>query len=225
MRDWRQLRLASFDIETTGLDCRKNRITEIGIVVFEERVPIESYSTLINPKMKIEVKASEVSGITNEMVENEKPFSEVAKKIRKVLSSCDLWCAFNETFDRSFVMHEFKQCNLGIELKPVLDARIIADFVWPQGPNHLDNVVQRLKLSPNKEVLRNFNIETVRHRALYDALLCGMALYDLAGIMPVDLNHTLIVQYWMYKYWLKFTKQGEKKYTRELEPLLPEDLE
>lgn len=220
-KNWRKLRVAAVDTETTGLHPKDHRLTEIGIVYFENGEPVEVFDRLINPERKIDPKASKVSGITNEMVDSLKPFSKMKKRIRRMLKDCDVWVAHNEAFDRSFINAEFERCGWDIPKKPVFDTRIFADFLWPGGPNNLDAVVQRLRLTVNKATLTALDIRRERHRADYDALLCGLALFKLMGRLPAGLGQTLHVQDWMYKTWFNFTKLGDKRYSRILNPTMP----
>ena len=58
----------AFDVETTGLNSSSDRIVEIGAVLFKEGVPIQSFGTLVNPKVRIAASASAINNITNEML-------------------------------------------------------------------------------------------------------------------------------------------------------------
>ena len=59
-----------FDLETTGLSRYKDRITEIGACRVEGGKITEIYNELVNPEMVIPEKIIEITGITNEMVED-----------------------------------------------------------------------------------------------------------------------------------------------------------
>lgn len=218
-KDWRKMCIAAVDTETTGLKPNEDRLTEIGIVYFVDGKPVESFNRLINPQMKIGAKASSVSGITDAMVKKKKPFSKMKKRLKRMLTSCDLWVAHNEAFDRSFINKEFERCGMSPPNIPVLDTRVIADFVWPAGPNNLDAVVQKLRIIVPTKVLKELNINRRRHRADYDALLCGYALMCFGPKLPSTLGDALVVQKWMYEQWFKYTKLGDNRYIRMLEPM------
>ena len=220
-QDWRTLRIAAFDSETTGLDPKTHRLVEFSIIVFEDGQPIEKFQRLINPQREIDPKAEAVHHISSEMLADKKPFKARAARIKEILDDCDVWCAFNETFDRNFLHHEFSRTELKLVDKPTLDPRILADHYWPTGPNTLDAVSQRLRLQPKQSTLDELGIDKNRHRADFDALLAGMALFAFAARLPKRLDHSLIVQDWMYRSWLVFTKGGQSKFVRELEPTLP----
>ena len=58
----------ALDLETTGLSPKSDRILEIGAARVLNGVVEARYSTLINPRMEIPAKITELTGITQEMV-------------------------------------------------------------------------------------------------------------------------------------------------------------
>ena len=220
-KDWRELKLAVFDVETTGLRPESERITEIGIVLFKDGKPRGVYNKLINPAKRIDAKASKIIGITNDMVDHLPLFHERIDKIQKILSKVDVWCCFNDSFDRSFVTTEFRRCKTVLKERPCLDPLIFSQFMWPSTSNKLDDVARRLRVEPSDELIQDLKIVGKRHRACFDALLTGMCLFRMSGILPKTLRQTLYVQDFLYRYWLGVTKGGEKRYVRSLEPTMP----
>ncbi|HEC72379.1 MAG: 3'-5' exonuclease [Candidatus Thorarchaeota archaeon] len=226
--DWRKLRIASFDLETTGLDVKNDRIVEIGIVIFEEGIPVEKYCKLINPEdKKINPKATKVTGITNEMVKDKKTFAERVKKIRRLLfKDVDMWCAFNDQFDRSFLMNELKRADYKFKDIPCIDPLVWARYWWPKMKNALDDVVQKLRIRVDPKVLRTLSINKSRHRADYDSLVTGTALFtNMQHMMPKTLRQTLYVQDFIYRMWLLNIHQNDKKYMRYLDLAMPPEHE
>ncbi len=98
---------AIIDIETTGGSATRDKITEIAIIIHDGLAEVESYSTLINPEVKIPYYITKLTGISNEMVENAPKFWEVAKKIIE-LTEGKIFVAHNVSFDYNFVRNEFK---------------------------------------------------------------------------------------------------------------------
>lgn len=71
----------AFDVETTGLNSSSDRIVEIGAVLFEEGVPIQSFGTLVNPKVRITSSASAINNINNEMLNSAPSEQEVYPRL------------------------------------------------------------------------------------------------------------------------------------------------
>lgn len=56
----------ALDLETTGLDPKKNKIIEIAAVHVKDGMVTERYQTLLNPGWKLPERITELTGITNE---------------------------------------------------------------------------------------------------------------------------------------------------------------
>ena len=89
---------AIVDIETTGGYGVKNKITEIAIIIHDGDREIERYSTLVNPKGYIPQNITSLTGITNDMVNGQPEFYEVAKKVWD-LTEDRIFVAHNVSFD------------------------------------------------------------------------------------------------------------------------------
>lgn len=57
-----------FDLETTGISCESDRVVEISGIKVQQGTPVEEFSMLVNPQMPIPAAASNVNGITDDMV-------------------------------------------------------------------------------------------------------------------------------------------------------------
>lgn len=57
-----------FDIETTGLNPKSDRICEIGAIGVRGGLPQETFSTLVSIGGKMPARATEINGITDEML-------------------------------------------------------------------------------------------------------------------------------------------------------------
>lgn len=97
------LSYAVVDVETTGGSPeRGHRITEIAVVEIRDGVIVEDFQTLVNPGRHIPSRISELTGITNEMVENAPFFEEVADDLFEWLDG-RVFVAHNARFDWQFV--------------------------------------------------------------------------------------------------------------------------
>ena len=101
---------AVVDLETTGGIPKRDRITEIAIVLFDGEKIIGEFQSLINPERSIPPNITRITGITNEMVEDAPRFYEIAKDVVELTEGC-IFVAHNVRFDYHFLREEFK--NLG----------------------------------------------------------------------------------------------------------------
>ena len=93
---------AVLDTETTGLDPACNDIVEISVIKFKDYSPESLFTTLLRPNIPISEKASEISGITNEMVENSPTFSEIKSSLKNFIGNLPI-VAHNASFDIKFL--------------------------------------------------------------------------------------------------------------------------
>lgn len=101
---------AIIDIETTGGGIRWSRITEIAIYIHDGRQVLDSYSTLVNPGISIPPFISQLTGITDDMVQDAPSFEEIAPTVEQLTRGCT-FVAHNVQFDYNFIRSEF--ANLG----------------------------------------------------------------------------------------------------------------
>ena len=71
-------RLAIVDLETTGADPNRDRITEIAILITEGEELIEQWSRLVNPGMHIPSRIQELIGVDDQGNAATKPFEHAA---------------------------------------------------------------------------------------------------------------------------------------------------
>ena len=103
---------AIIDIETTGGNPRRDKITEVAVYVHDGKTVVDSYQTLVNPERRIPAFISRMTGITDEMVKFAPKFYEVARDIVEITEG-RVFVAHNVTFDYSFIAQEYRR--LGFE--------------------------------------------------------------------------------------------------------------
>ena len=100
------------DLETTGLDPYSGcEIIEIGITEIKNNQIVRNYSRLVKPKGIIPPVITEITGITNEMVENEEGIETVLPRFRKFLND-RIMIAHNAKFDLKFLNYYLKKYDL-----------------------------------------------------------------------------------------------------------------
>ncbi len=67
------------DLETTGATPTKDRITEIGLIRYENGVEVGRWNTLINPEVGIPPFIQRLTGITQNMVNHAPTFAQISE--------------------------------------------------------------------------------------------------------------------------------------------------
>ncbi|GAA0234828.1 3'-5' exonuclease [Metaclostridioides mangenotii] len=100
------------DLETTGLDPRQGcEIIEIGVTEISDGKIVRNYSRFVKPNGIIPSFISNLTNITNEMVDNEQRLEEVLPRFRKYIGDRTV-IAHNAKFDLNFLNHYLKKMNL-----------------------------------------------------------------------------------------------------------------
>ena len=178
---------AIIDIETTGGSARIEKITEIAIYLHDGNRVTGEFVSLINPERNIPYFITNLTGITNEMVEDAPRFFEIARTIVE-LTEGRTFVAHNARFDYSFIRQEFK--SLGFNFKRnILDTVALSRKLFPGHQSYsLGNICNDLRISING-----------RHRAAGDAF-AAVKLFEMLmdkdretyGSKSVLLRNTMI---------------------------------
>jgi DNA polymerase-3 subunit epsilon len=126
--------LAFIDLETTGINLGTDRIVEIAIVKILTDRSRSVKRKLINPEMPIPQAASDVHGITNEMVKDAPTFRQVAHELKQMLDGCDLAGYNSNRFDIPLLMEEFLRVEVDFDMKnrKLLDVQSIYHKMEPR---------------------------------------------------------------------------------------------
>jgi len=149
---------AIVDIETTGGMPKRDRITEVGIVIFDGEKVIDTYETLINPCRSIPYEITRITGINDDMVADAPKFYEVAKKIVEMTEG-HIFVAHNVRFDYGFLREEFKSLGFTFTRKQLCTVRLSRQKLPGLKSYSLGNIIRHYGIQVN-----------ARHRALDDAL-------------------------------------------------------
>lgn len=119
------------DLETTGNAPKKgDKIIQFAAVVIENGKITEEYSSLVNPEQSIPPFIEELTGLSDEMVENAPLFSEIAPKVLTLLEGA-YFVAHNVLFDLSFLQEELIEAGYNGFYGPVLDTVEMARILFP----------------------------------------------------------------------------------------------
>ena len=148
-----------FDLETTGAKVGKDRIVEIAILRVDINNQVSQKVWRINPEMDISFQATQVHGISNQMVEKEPNFAHYSNEIYQFIKGCDL-AGFNAIkFDIPILVEELIRADIDFDFSRIrmIDSQVIYHKKEPR------NLSAALKFYCNK------NLENA-HSALEDTI-------------------------------------------------------
>ncbi len=176
-----------FDIETTGLSNKTERITEIGAVRMHGGQVGESFDIFVNPGKPIPPKITALTGITDDMVKDAPDEAEALRQFYDFCGDCQVLVAHNAPFDTGFIRAAAARSNRPYAFTAI-DTVPLCRTLYPGLKNYkLDTVAEYLRLPP-------FN----HHRACDDAsVLAGIfthCLKDMTdkGIETLDQINTTV---------------------------------
>ena len=92
----------SIDLETTGLNPKRDRIIEIGAIRVEQGQIVEEFSTFVDPGRKLEERITELTGIRDEDLADAPQLDEVFPKLLEFMGELPL-LGHSILFDYSFL--------------------------------------------------------------------------------------------------------------------------
>jgi len=119
--------LVFFDLETTGLNVKRDRIVELALIRITPQGDVYERVRRFNPGMPIPPEATAVHGITDADVADEASFCSRARSLYELLEDCDL-AGFNiRRFDLAMLVEEFRRCGIrfGMEGRRIIDVQNI----------------------------------------------------------------------------------------------------
>ena len=144
------------DLETTGGNAVRDRITEIAAVRIEHGVEVARWSTLVNPGVHISGFIEQLTGISNALVADAPTFDEVGHQLLKLLEGAVL-VAHNVRFDHGFLQNELARMDVTLRTKTLCTVRL-SRLLYPGVKGHgLDAIMQRHGIATES-----------RHRAMGD---------------------------------------------------------
>lgn len=162
-----------FDLETTGLSNIEDRITEIGAVRIRGGEVVDEFDIFVNPERPIPAKIIQLTGITDEMVEDAPYEKEALEQFYQYIGNHKaLLIAHNGSFDMGFLREAAKRSGLPFEFT-LLDTLPLARFLLPEISRH------KLNLLAKHLNVGEFN----HHRANDDSRVLAKIYHKLAQKM------------------------------------------
>ncbi len=137
-------RFVVFDIETTGLSPKSDRLTQLGAVVLENGEIKEHFCTFVNPERPIEPKITHLTGITSEMVAQAPKEEEALQAFLQFAKDGVLVAHNGHKFDMRFMRASAERVGLAFNL-PCLDTWPLGCALYPGLKNYkLDTLAAHL---------------------------------------------------------------------------------
>ena len=134
-----------FDIETTGLSQKKNKIIEIGAVKVKDGEEIDRFSEFINPEEPIPYSIEQLTSITDEMVMHAATVDVILPKFLEFCGD-DIVVAHNAAFDTGFIKKNARDLGMKFD-NTIMDTMTLSHVLLPElGKFTLDRVCKALNV-------------------------------------------------------------------------------
>lgn len=119
--------IAFFDLETTGTNISTDRIVEVAIIKINTDGTKTIKRKLINPQMPIPAGATDIHGITDDMVKDAPTFKQAANELKQFIEGCDIGGFNSNRFDLPLLVEEFLRAGIDFTLdgRRLIDAQRI----------------------------------------------------------------------------------------------------
>jgi len=170
-------KLIVLDTETTGLEVDQgHRVVDIGAIVLKDRKKTNEYfQSYVNPERLIDREAQEIHGISNEQLEKEPKFSEIAESFLEFVQDSVL-IIHNAPFDLGFLNSELQRASSNYpkleEICEIEDTLVLARKKFPGRRHKLDDLADRYEIE---------GYDRTFHGALVDANILADVYIHLTG--------------------------------------------
>ncbi|HEU5064949.1 MAG TPA: exonuclease domain-containing protein [Gaiellaceae bacterium] len=161
-----------FDLETTGLSAARDRICELGAVRVRGLELVDSFESLVNPRVALPEPIARLTGLREEELRGAPPVQRVLERFL-AFAGDDLLVAHNARFDQRFLEHQLLAQHERRLSEPPLCTAALARRL-------LEGRLRRVGLA---SLAHFFGVSTQPcHRALPDAEATAEILVQLIGL-------------------------------------------
>ncbi len=169
--------LASYvllDLETTGTDPMRDRITEIAAIRIDQGRETARWSSLVDPGRPVPPYIQRLTGISDAMLAGAPRFEQVLGDLLPLLDGAVL-VAHNVRFDHGFLKNEMARAGVELRTRTLCTVRLSRRLEPSQSGHGLDAIMRRHGLH-----------NPARHRALGDVLVLQSWLQRMAVLHGDD---------------------------------------
>ena len=161
--------IAVIDFETTGISpAMGDRATEVAIVLLDNGQVVDRFQSLMNAGVRINSFITQLTGITNDMVQAAPPAEQVMREAARFVAGRPM-VAHNAAFDRKFWQAELAHCG-EVAAHPFACTLLLSRRLYPHAPNHKLGTLAALHHLP---------AAGRAHRALADAEVAASLLLQM----------------------------------------------
>jgi len=161
--------IAVIDFETTGISPGMgDRATEVAIVLLENGQVVDRFQSLMNAGLRVNSFITQLTGITNEMVQAAPPAEQVMREAARFVAKRPM-AAHNAAFDKKFWQAELARCGQDAP-HPFACTVLLSRRLYPQALNHKLGTLASLHHLPSSGRA---------HRALADAEMAAHLLAQM----------------------------------------------
>lgn len=175
--------IVTFDLETTGVEPATDRIVQIAVVKMNNDGTVEKKKVLLNPTVPIPKEASDVHGITDEMVKNCPTFKQVGKSLYNYIEGCDLSGYNIIGFDLPMLVEELLRAEVQFNFDDVriIDVMYIYKKLNPRTLSacYLQYTGKELDGAHDAMIDTDATVEVLEEMMKQESELQGMSLDDL----------------------------------------------
>lgn len=158
----------ALDLETTGLEPKKEKITEIAALKVEHGQITGRFVTLVNPKRPLTERVVELTGITDDMLKDAPVIEDIIGEVLEFIGNLPL-LGHNIRFDYSFLKQAAVNQKMEFECEAVDTLKVCRKLMPEQEKKNLGNACTYYKIE-----------QPLAHRAEADALSAHF-LYQKLG--------------------------------------------
>ncbi len=171
-KQWDSVPLCVIDTETTGKQPGVDKTVSFGISRFENGKFVASYEQIVDPGISIPKEATDIHGITNEMVSGQPSLNDAwaEPRVKELISDAQP-CGYNHAYDKHFIPPFGTRWDWPF-LDPLVFVRKIDRYISGKGKQKLGAACERHGVSL-----------VSAHSAGADARACGELMYVLGRKM------------------------------------------